>query len=201
MNPTLLRTALAGALITLVWASRATASDGSVSDLAVQIVAAPGVNPAIVDAATATVIRIYQACGVRVLLNDGVPLNDGTAWRRIVIRLSATNDLPVAVGDSLVAGIAQRTGNEPGRIGYVFYNAVSAMAIQHDLSVGTLLGYAMAHELGHLLLPLGAHGKAGVMRGNWDANDMKMIRLGRFAMAQHETVLIHHYLDSLEHAR
>ena len=32
----------------------------------------------------------------------------------------------------------------------------------------TLLGYVMAHELGHLMLPPNSHSVAGVMRPNFD---------------------------------
>jgi hypothetical protein len=173
------------------------ADEGRVTDLAVEIAASSGVNPAMVEAATSIVVRIYQQFGVQVRLNDGEQPTDGAAWRRIVIKPSATKEVREAYGNLKVMGIAPRNGTEPGRIGYVFYDAVSARARRHDLPVGTLLGYAMAHELGHLLLPPEAHGKEGVMRGNWDAGDMRLIRLGRLAMADREIALIRSYLDSL----
>jgi len=36
--------------------------------------------------------------------------------------------------------------------------------------LGKLLGYVMAHEVGHLLLNSGKHAGAGIMRGDWDVN-------------------------------
>jgi hypothetical protein len=53
----------------------------------------------------------------------------------------------------------------------------------------------------HQLLQANAHGKAGVMRGNWDSNDMKMMRAGTLAMADRETALVWQYLDSLQESR
>jgi hypothetical protein len=63
----------------------------------------------------------------------------------------------------------------PGRAAYVFYDAVQVKAHRHKLPIAALLGYAMAHELGHLLLPRESHGKAGVMRAQWLEPDLRMI--------------------------
>ena len=41
---------------------------------------------------------------------------------------------------------------------------------QEPLAIGTFLGYAMAHELGHLLLPGRPHSAAGVMRASFPLN-------------------------------
>ena len=55
----------------------------------------------------------------------------------------------------------------------------------------------MAHELGHLFLPADAHGPTGVMRADWDVNDMRLMRSGRLMIATREASLIRLYLDSI----
>jgi hypothetical protein len=37
--------------------------------------------------------------------------------------------------------------------------------------VATLLGYAMAHEMGHLLMPYPSHAATGIMHTDWDGAD------------------------------
>jgi hypothetical protein len=203
MKTARLATALAALIVTTACPSEALASDGPMKDVTVQIVTLPGIDPGTLSDATAIVGRIYDAFGVRLHMSASAePSADGrTPWRRIVVKPSATKDFPSAFGTSRVMGISPRNGAAPGRIAYVFYDAVSQTAKRHDLPVFALLGYAMAHELGHLLLPAEAHGQAGVMRGNWDSNDMKMMRLGTLAMADRETALVRHYLDSLQESR
>src|SRR5581483_7590197 len=179
--------------------AEATARDGFVKDVTVQVLAAPGIADDTLAKAIAIVARVYQAFGVRLQMSDSAaPPADGlTPWRRVVVKSSATKEFPSAFGSSHVMGISPRNGDAPGRIGYVFFDAVSQTAKRNDLPLYMLLGYAMAHELGHLLLPTDAHGKGGVMRANWDANDMRLMRLGRLGMEDREVVRLQHYLDSL----
>ena len=46
-------------------------------------------------------------------------------------------------------------------------------------SLQQVLGSAMAHELGHILLGAGSHAPAGLMRANWDAEELNDISKGR----------------------
>ena len=82
-----------------------------------------------------------------------------------------------------VIGVAP--GAEPGRrLAYVFYDRVESLAarqmprrahgnICEVASKAQILGYAMAHEIGHLLLNLETHSDAGIMRGNWDGKTLQ----------------------------
>jgi hypothetical protein len=49
-----------------------------------------------------------------------------------------------------------------------------------------VLAYVMAHEMGHLLLPPGAHSPSGIMRPDWDGDDLRHIASGslQFTPAQ-----------------
>jgi hypothetical protein len=51
----------------------------------------------------------------------------------------------------------------------VFVERVRASSRELHLEFGALLGCALAHELGHMLLPLHAHSETGIMRAAWDA--------------------------------
>jgi hypothetical protein len=60
----------------------------------------------------------------------------------------------------------------------VFLKAKALRARGSYLSEGTLLGYAVAHEVGHLLLGADSHSPAGVMRSLWDPRDKERMARG-----------------------
>ena len=57
-------------------------------------------------------------------------------------------------------------------------------------SLEQVLGNAMAHELGHILLGAGSHSPAGIMRANWDAGQMDDVSKGWLHFSRHEEVRI-----------
>jgi len=64
----------------------------------------------------------------------------------------------------------------------VFYNSVEALAMSHrsDAHANTakMLGHAIAHEIGHLLLDEQTHSAAGIMRGDWNLSDLRNASYG-----------------------
>jgi hypothetical protein len=66
-----------------------------------------------------------------------------------------------------------------GRVAFIFWNRVGKMANNHlvdyHISVGKILGMAISHELGHLLLPSG-HSDPGLMKSEWGIRDFIMAR-------------------------
>jgi len=58
---------------------------------------------------------------------------------------------------------------------YVFYRNVTALARDGDAGEYQLLGHALAHEIGHLLLGPNSHSATGIMRGNWNHQDLQSI--------------------------
>jgi hypothetical protein len=50
----------------------------------------------------------------------------------------------------------------------VLYDRVKRFSRYYRVNRGVLLGYVIAHELGHLLLPPKSHSVTGVMRGTID---------------------------------
>ncbi len=54
-----------------------------------------------------------------------------------------------------------------GWLATVFADRIERAATRTGIDPGTLLGRVMAHEVGHLLLGIGYHAAAGVMRAEW----------------------------------
>jgi hypothetical protein len=57
----------------------------------------------------------------------------------------------------------------------LFPGRVKELARDANWQFGDLLGHAAAHELGHLLLRSSAHTTAGVMRANWEIEDLRRL--------------------------
>lgn len=62
-----------------------------------------------------------------------------------------------------------------GRIAYAIYGRIRDTAARAAMREDDLLGFAMAHEIAHLLLPRGAHSDSGIMRGHWNVEDLRRI--------------------------
>ncbi len=63
----------------------------------------------------------------------------------------------------------------PGRLAYVFYHRIREFVVTHTIpeQEALLLGLAIAHEVGHLLLPDNSHSRRGIMRARWDRQDLR----------------------------
>jgi hypothetical protein len=78
---------------------------------------------------------------------------------------------------SSVFGISYLSPEGIGTQADVFYLKVAAFR-QLSAELSTLLGYAMAHELGHLLLGLNSHSPTGLMRADWRAKELTFMAQG-----------------------
>ena len=83
--------------------------------------------------------------------------------------------------------VRSTSGSEPGSLGFaavdvemragtlatIYVDRVAALASQAGVDRGDLLGYAIAHELGHLLLGTTEHAAYGLMRATWRADELR----------------------------
>ena len=117
--------------------------------------------PAELAAAEVETTRIYATAGVRVTWEHGTV--DPHA------RLDDVTHLAVMIcgdaSDGLDSSVAGRAARGTGRA-YIYYSRVAFAAQRHARHVGTVLGMAIAHEVGHLLLPKDSHSSAGIMRAD-----------------------------------
>jgi hypothetical protein len=66
-------------------------------------------------------------------------------------------------------------GDYSGCSAYVFYRDVRELARGEDVSDSQLLGHALAHEIGHLLLGARSHSANGIMRAHWHQEELYTI--------------------------
>jgi hypothetical protein len=60
----------------------------------------------------------------------------------------------------------------------VFYNRVEQRTNLEKISLEQVLGHAVAHELGHLLLGSNSHSRSGIMSGRWSSEELKRAAKG-----------------------
>lgn len=88
--------------------------------------------------------------------------------RLVTARLSFSQN-PQCLGEAIVE-------DGGGTLAIVYVDRVRVYAANHRLPVGRVLGYAAAHEMGHLLLGSTAHSDDGLMRPGWDRYDAEAMR-------------------------
>jgi hypothetical protein len=140
--------------------------------------------------------RVYNMAKVKLeILTNGL-IEAGTIFRKIGIEIEwkqcpcnslvGVAEFQLRVIPTLIPtarGIPQRghlgyaaASEEGGVLATIFYDRVEDLTLVNTPS--TVLGYAIAHEMGHLLLGKTLtggryHSDSGIMRAKWDRNDLK----------------------------
>ena len=130
--------------------------------------------------------RIYLPANVRLCFTEAGPAPAGT---RITLHLTIVSD-PRADMTHTVAGVARRGPDSRERYAQIFDGRVTAVSGLWGLSKGTVLGYVMAHEMGHLLLPFG-HSASGIMRASWNPEAIRKMSQGVLFFGRAQTAAMH----------
>ncbi len=68
-------------------------------------------------------------------------------------------------------------GAEIGVNAVIFYDRIQRFKASGEIELPTLLGHAMAHEVGHVLLGTTEHSPAGIMKARWSKADFEVAGL------------------------
>jgi hypothetical protein len=107
--------------------------------------------------------EIYEQAGVTLVWTTEA----ATPGRSLSIVLTTMATAPAGlVPESM--GVAPSPGDgSRGTTAYIFMDRVASFTATHRVAGEYVLACALAHEIGHLLLPPNAHAAEGIMRGNW----------------------------------
>ena len=125
---------------------------------------------------------VFEKIGVRVRWMDGAAL---TSELRSSLTMVVANSDSKA-GSAAVFVDALGLAHPGVRRAYVFYDRVVALNAQSPRPIPTILGDVIAHELGHLVLPTGAHSRQGIMR---PALDMKQLSIVTFTKVEARSIV------------
>jgi hypothetical protein len=163
----------------------------------VSLICTPSPTPGAVTAWTAVIVRVYDATGAIAGTNRGAldqarkaleAASIDVIWR--VCPASPSCDAPLAPGELAIrivrapvptrytgalplgdAMIDTRTGT--GVLATIYVDRIEWLAQEAGADSGALLGRAIAHELGHLLLATTTHGPVGLMRAYWSQDEVR----------------------------
>jgi hypothetical protein len=83
-------------------------------------------------------------------------------------------------------GVALVLDGIAGHYASVFYGRIRGLAEAQRVRPGLILGYVIAHEIGHLLLKSTAHSRSGLMRYGWDAESLRQVERGSLYLLSEE---------------
>jgi hypothetical protein len=150
-----------------------------------------GAPAAVVHQAQAEVTRVYATIGVPIVWSDAA-VDDSQPAVRVVLLPYETGDLRRSGNTVMGAAIRTHSGKA---VAYVFYRRVQAEAERYQVSTGLVLACAIAHELGHVLLPVHGHAPAGLMRACWSRDEFQRAEQGQLTFLPAEVARIRAALD------
>jgi hypothetical protein len=155
-----------------------------------RLVDVAGVPPVVLLEAQREVTRVYRAIGVDAQWTSTRSLaNPGEAVLTIDVTIVSFETGALKHQPQPVLGVAVRTPAGT-RVAYVFYRRVETEADQHGVPIGLVLASALAHEIGHHLLPSHEHSPTGLMRACWDREDFNRAARGQLRFSDDQGVRI-----------
>jgi len=146
--------------------------------LAVRVYDNTGVPPGDRASALAAARDILKDAGIAVTWrdDDNVP-----APAEVIVRIvtAPAETLPGPLGFSLI-DVERRAGT----LATVYADRVTRLAALSGTDPGRLLGRAMAHEIGHLLLGTTRHADRGLMRGVWTSVELHRDRAWDWSLSR-----------------
>ena len=139
--------------------------------LAVRVYDNTGLPPGERVAALAASHAILKDAGIAVTWRgDDAPV---PAPEEVIVRIitAPAEAFPGSLGFSLI-DVERRAGT----LATVYADRVAELAALSSADPGQLLGRAMAHEIGHLLLGTTRHADRGLMRGVWTSVELQRAR-------------------------
>lgn len=101
------------------------------------------------------------------------------------------------MGGTDVLGTAIQDAQGSGAYCYVFEDKLNEIAAQMHITTSRLLGYAMAHEIGHLLKGSHSHSLTGVMSAHWSKNELQRASVGLLQFTREDAIVMRSHLADL----
>lgn len=84
-------------------------------------------------------------------------------------------------------GISFSAEDGQGCYADLFYQPIQQLKEETHVSASVILGHAMAHELGHLLLGTNSHSPSGLMRAHWTREDLTNASKGNLQFSREQS--------------
>jgi hypothetical protein len=156
------------------------------------------VPAAVADTALAVASRAMVASHIDITWhNCAVSSACGTVPgpRELVIRLVRSRDLPREPAALVLGEAFIDTNARDAVLATIYVDRVERMAELSETDGTLLLGRAIAHEVGHLLLGTTAHSSAGLMRAKWSSGDIRRNHIADWILTREDAAAIRRRLQ------
>jgi len=116
---------------------------------------------------------VWLECALPADPADGDACTQPLRWNELLVRIVSAGTVDGRLGvDALGCAVVDVEAGV-GSLATVYADRVRVMARRADVDNAELLGRAMAHEVGHLLLGTNGHAALGLMRASWSSVDLQ----------------------------
>ena len=84
-------------------------------------------------------------------------------------------------------GISYLSADGSGCYADLFYERAEVLHESSHVSLASILGHGVAHEIGHLLLGTNSHAASGIMRARWQTSELASARKGTLLFSDVES--------------
>jgi hypothetical protein len=107
----------------------------------------------------------FLRIGVQVIWEHGEVALDDSRGMRVHLRLLSRANARRKIAKERIGNAVLGQTNRPARLVYIFTRRIVEASVKFSHDYTRILGFVVAHELGHVLLPPGSHSDSGVMNG------------------------------------
>lgn len=141
-------------------------------------------------------LAVAQELAQAILARAGVKTewSDGTRAslpNEVVLELLGRRQCAALVGspDTLGLALLPKDGATPAYAA-VFLEKAEALSRLGGASTAQVLGHAIAHEIGHLLLGTPDHSATGIMRARWSRDELQRAAWGQLLFSPEQSALL-----------
>ena len=159
--------AVSATLLTARAATAAGASDRA--SIVLHVDDFSGLLPVDVASATSVARRVFDRAGIRTIWAYGRlrPLRiDGALHLKVLVLSKEMAEQKIS-SDGVPDNVLGQAAKDCGRA-YIFSHRIAALAARNQRQIAELLGWVIAHEVGHLVLPENSHSPIGIMSSSLD---------------------------------
>jgi hypothetical protein len=149
-----------------------------------------GVTASIMAPVADLVTSIFERAGTTLVWRDcpGPECPETFSPNSLVVKVIRRENRSRMNWPSGACGVAALASAGPGFYAFIDYDCVVASGTPTETS--SILGHAIAHEIGHLLLGDRSHSVAGVMKGRWGVVEKIYVQQRRLFFGPEESVRI-----------
>jgi hypothetical protein len=133
---------------------------------------------------------IFRRSGVAVEWSDSLKARDASFVPSLTLIVLERQLREIQDDGRLLLGLAPKEGDRSANVAYVFLEPIEYLSEVHAVDAALILAHAIAHELGHLLMPGRHHSSEGLMDGLWGGSEMRAATWGQQTFSKEEAALI-----------